>query len=384
MLSHDGLFKRLTSGEVRITYAFDTRSTGQPDKLTPPAPVITGDRSAPGTQLFEQNFFAQRLSLTVGPLVLSHRYGWHRNRRRHKGMPGVFDLRLTNGSMDILPGESILVNSNEQIALGPSTGAITYPRLSHATAGLTLATSYIDPYWDGILVLQLVNSARRPITIGFGEKFAATMFYDVQDGPVGAQLKEQFAQKSHHYGLSWERILSSDFNPFPLRKQPAPSLLRGSDWTARDILARYGKPLIASGITGTVLVSGLVYIGRLQEELTFARNLSAVQQAQSHTLDQVVGQINQLTQARIRSGTVVVTIPAESLQGTASFPIPNIDPSPGGHVVLAKSITSELGAQTEAVLAFGATPNSATLQITLVIGQRAMTDRQIVVQYIIA
>ena len=383
MLSRSGVEQRLRAGQVRISYFFDPSAAGGPAQLTQSAPVDPDQPGSLGTQIFLRNFFAQRLGLTVGPLVLSHQYDWHRKRKRYKGIPGVFDLRLSGGNIALLPGESVTVNSIEHVTLGSNTGAITYPRLSHATAGLVLSTSYIDPYWDGILVLHLTNTARRPILLRFGEKFASTMFYDIVEGPVEPETRDKFVQKSHHYGLSWERILSSDADPFPLRKQPVPGLIRGNDSSARELVGRYGKPLATAGVTVAVVVSALVYIGRLQQSLGDVKDLQQRQQAQEAEVKSNARDIADIKSSQVQSGSVIVSIQGGAREGRLDFPVPGAGSKAAQRVVLVSPIGPANDITAQATLTPGPDPNSVLVRLVVRRPVASGSDIQVVVRYIL-
>jgi len=316
VLSEEGVKKRLQSGEVTISYAFDPRAT-PPIRLEPSEKVDASDPGARATQIFDGNFFGDRLSLTLGPLLLSHNFGWHKGRKRYKGRPGIFDLRRTGNSVEIQSGESVTVNANEHIRLGGSTGALTLPRLTHSTAGLVLAGSYVDPYWDGIAVLQLVNNSPRPFTLTFGEKFATTFFFPLSGGALPPSFRDRFVSKSHHYGLSWDRILSSDADPFPLRKQPVPGVLGRSDWTAKELLTRVGKPLGAVGLSVGVAAGALIYVGRVQDRIERVDTVEDAQRDQQKTISDLERSVEVLKAGTVASGSTVVQVPANDVTGTA-------------------------------------------------------------------
>jgi dUTPase len=381
MLSEAEVMERLRSGQVRVTYAFDPL-TDPPQRLPSDSSVDPNENTARATQIFQQAFFGDRLGLTLGPLVLSHRYAWKRDRRRYKGRSGVFDLRLTDGRIRIQPGESITVNSNEQVALGSHTGAITLPRLSHGTAGLVLSASYIDPYWDGILVLQMVNLAARPFELAFGEKFAVTRFYDIQGPPLPIELRTRFAQKSHHYGLSWERILSSDADPFPLRKQPAPSLIRAADWTPLQLLSRFGRPFLAGGVSIVVVVSALLYLGQLQNQLNGLSELRRDQDAEARQLQQISSANTDLQIQRPRTGTVTISIPAGGDVAQVQVPIGNLSAS-SEHFAFAWPTPSNRNVTVDAQLLPGANAASSALVIKLTRLANSGTE-SVVVEWIVA
>jgi dUTPase len=380
MLTEDALLQRLRSGEVEISYSFDPFTT-PPEPLPPNSAVEPDNAESRATKIFERAFFGDRLGLTLGPLVLSHKYGWTRGRRRYKGRSGVFDLRETQQKIQIQPGESITVNSNEKVALGSHTGAITLPRLSHATAGLVLSPSYIDPYWNGILVLQMVNLSSRPFELTFGEKFAITRFYDLQGNPLPAHFRTRFAEKSHHYGLSWERVLTSDADPFPLRKQPVPSLLNRSDWTARELASRYGKALSVAGVSVAVLVTALLSIGRLQDRLDMLADLRQRQEAQTEQLQKATSELRELSQRQPRVGVATVMFPAGKDSAKLKVPLAGLSDS-SRRFVFAAPTPNDTDVTVDADLG----PESSGTAVLTIAARRpeALGSQRLLVQWIVA
>jgi deoxycytidine triphosphate deaminase len=266
MYTEAAIREQIASGEITIRYAFDITVEGIPPRLPINAPVDFSKPEDAGVKCFETNFFGDRLGITMGPIVYSHRFRKRIGRTQYKDRDYCFDLRSL-GAIDLEPGESITASSVEHVILKGSTAAIILPRLSVASAGAVASTTYIDPYWDGILQLHIVNEADRPISLRFGERIAVCRFYPVIGGPVPGELRERFSHKSHHYGLNWSRILDTDFDPQPLRKRPTATP------TVRRRLLSAAK--LASGwlheyfgwLVGAGLISVIAAWGQLRGEL---------------------------------------------------------------------------------------------------------------------
>lgn len=219
MFVGEALRAKVAKGQITLRYAFSPTSDGIPTRLIDNPSVDVADAANPATKAFEAAFFGDRVGISMGPVVYSHRYPTRSGRQQFKHRAFCFDLRET-GAIDIAPGESLTISSIEQISLDGSTAATILPRLSLATAGVVVSATYIDPYWDGILQLHVINQASAPVTIRFGERIAICRFYPVIGGPVPAQQQKDFPRKSHHYGLNWAKILDTDYDPQPLRKTP--------------------------------------------------------------------------------------------------------------------------------------------------------------------
>lgn len=254
----------LRQGDIKIVYHFDP-GVDPPAELPEEQRVVDPDEpDRPATRAFAASFFGDRLGLTLGPLVLSHAYRSRRGRTKYKNLDGVFDLRRTAGTIRIAPRESITVNTIESIGLTGTLAATTLPRLTQATAGMVLSASYIDPWWSGLPVLHMVNLAGRPIDLRFGERIAVTRVYPTAGAPLAPSTRERFAEKSHHFGLGWERILSSDADPFPMRKRTvAPNrvqrLVGSTDHVARR--------LAGFGLTGVGVLAGAFWLGGLNDRV---------------------------------------------------------------------------------------------------------------------
>ena len=295
MLTQQELLRLIGRGEAGVSYYFDP-TVRSPTVLTSPWVTAT-DPDESADRAFADAMFGDRLRLTLGPLLLSHTHRWSRGRKGYKSFANVFDLRETGGHLDLRPGESATINTIERVRLSGGVGALILPRLSHATAGLVLAPSYIDPHWDGILALQLVNASRRRYTLRFGERIAVCLFYRVDGEPLDDEFRAHFAGKSHHYGLSWERIEASDADPFPLGKRPTgrAAVLDEARGLARTTGARLG----AAGITAAAVISGAVAYGGLSERLSSVEDL-----------DRRVEKLSEAPVASASSGEVTLTIKA--------------------------------------------------------------------------
>ena len=280
---------------------------------------------------FNRDTFGGRLSLDVGPVVLSHNHRWKRGHRRFKSFAGVFDLRQSEGKYRIDPGESVTINAAQSIRFDGEIAALVVPRLTHATAGLALTTSYIDPCWDGIPVVHLQNTSPRPYVIEMGEKFAVLFFFDLKGQPQGDLFRREFANKSHHFGLNWRRVLDEDAHPFPMRKVAGPSPIRDLvDDGPGLVLSRFWKPLTASGVSIALLASVLFASG------VYANRLNSLEEqlGDAGSLDTKVAELERQladVSSQARSGSLDVRIPQG--QRVAEERVPLGDDARGATVV---------------------------------------------------
>jgi len=221
MFGKNAIMDALSRGDISISYEYDL-SMDVPVRLADAAVVDPHDPDALATRIFQRHFFGDRLGLTVGPIVVSDSIRRLPGRVLFKGRAGHFDLTKSNGEIEIMPEESLAVHSVEYVRVGAKTAAYILPRLTLATAGLVVVPTYIDPYWEGILQLYITNLSSEPHSLKFGERIAICRFYEVEGADENPEIKSQFTQKSHHYGLNWRRILDSDADVQPRRKQHVP------------------------------------------------------------------------------------------------------------------------------------------------------------------
>ncbi|WP_164518033.1 dCTP deaminase domain-containing protein [Mycobacterium sp. P7213] len=289
---------------LRIQYECDPSGDG--NLLATPEDVV--DENSLGRQIFQANFFGNRLSFTMGPVVLSHRYRWRRGRKRFKGRPYVFDLRATGGKFTLEPGETITVNTLEYLTLGRDLGALTLPRLSHATVGVVLSTSYVDPYWSGIMVFHIANTSPNPFTLRVGEKIGACHFYRVADTDLTTDFRDVFSAKSHHYGQSWRKILAEDADPFPQRKQADISNSRRQLAIAGEWLQRRWKSAFAIAGIGAI-AGGLIVVGSYLKEIQEIRTLPAKLSTQEAEIGLQNSTIKRLRDHSPLAGQALISLP---------------------------------------------------------------------------
>lgn len=305
MLSKKEALHEIAKKNLEISYEFDPSGNG--DLLASPTDVA--DENGLGRKIFEANYFGNRLSFTLGPLVLSHRYRWRRGRKRFKGRPYVYDLRETGGQFTIEPGEAITVNTIEHLTLGPDLGALTLPRLSHATVGVVLSTSYVDPYWSGIMVFHITNTSPSPFILKFGEKIGACHFYKVTDTDLTSDFRNKFSAKSHHYGQSWRKIINDDADPFPQKKRAALSdrkrlVSAVGEWTQKH----WKSALATVGISA--VAGGLIVVGSYLKEIEGIRALPSSVASQTSQISSQSSIINSVLNNAPKTGELLITLPA--------------------------------------------------------------------------
>lgn len=227
MITKEKVDRLITTGLLKIEYTYVRNHQGDVTLLSDG--IV--DPSKPDSiayKTFYENFKGDRLNLTCGSIIYSHKYSKLRGRVNFLDKPNYFDLAKTNNEILILPGEIISVPTNERIGLNFDPrknetanrylGALILPRLSLADAGLFYVPSYIDPTWDGILQATIYNMADKPIKLSIGEQISVCKFYEM-DGQPDAFFLSSFKEKNHHYGINWRSVLDGSIEPVRRGKQ---------------------------------------------------------------------------------------------------------------------------------------------------------------------
>ena len=327
MLALSEIEQLLRSGEIEISYAFAQFGQEEPVYLGD-STVDVSNPEKPATRMFLEHFFGDRLLVTLGPIGMTHDAKYARKRPAFKNRRGYFDIRDTANTLVLEPHETVSLATNERIRLGGTIGAYVLPRLRNVDAGLVYTTSYIDPFWDGLLQAVVVNVTDQRQTLTLCEGLAQVRFYPIK-GYVPEDTQRIFPKKSHHYGQSWLRILNEDYEPFPRRKFPQPG--RGAQRAAAEgwwFVQRNWPKAIATGYVGGVLALLLAYT-RLQttaDQVTETRHqLSELAQQltslQGTDLPALKTGLNQTTARIPRSGRTLITVPQGSTFATTTFEV---------------------------------------------------------------
>lgn len=166
----------------------------------------------------KDNLYSDRLKLTMGPIIKVLNKKRINPKYRFKSLPDCFDLRKFDNKYIINPGESITVLTNEKIKLNGKYTCLVVPRISLSDVGIVVTTAYVDPFYQGVMRLHLSNFSDQVYELSSLEAIAQCFFFELSD-TVAETYKDEFSMKSVFYGQTWKGILSSDRNPFPIKKQ---------------------------------------------------------------------------------------------------------------------------------------------------------------------
>jgi deoxycytidine triphosphate deaminase len=109
---------------------------------------------------FKRNLESVTYDLTVGCEAYSLR----------KAKKEILDQE---GELKIEPGETVLVLTQEFLALGPKFAAVTLAKATIMNQGIVLSSAKIDPTWYGCLPIPITNNSRRVFVLSPGMAICA-------------------------------------------------------------------------------------------------------------------------------------------------------------------------------------------------------------------
>ncbi|MGC0878344.1 hypothetical protein WKG84_12640 [Pantoea agglomerans] len=231
-----------------------------------------------------------RFALTLGPVVKRYNNKVPK-KSRFKNKKYLEDLREGNNTLLLKPNETVSILSNEYLETDNETGAFIFPRLSLADVGIGIITTYVDPYWKGILQMTLVNNTRKTIKIKLGESIGVIFFYKT-NSEVDESYRSSFPTNSHHYGQTWEKIIKYDAEPFLNKKTH-------EDRSMFDALRSFYEE--SQGILSKVF-SGALIGGILISAGSFQNQFSEMKKTFEEYKDKKSSNYSGLTQLIVRKG----------------------------------------------------------------------------------
>lgn len=115
---------------------------------------------------------------------------------------GIVDLRsLKNRQYKLLPGETVLIFTNEVLEFGKDYFGLVLSRVSHEETGLIVSSTYVDPNWAGVLQLVVTNRLETPQLLQEYCEIANLIICK-----MSAPSTDSKENKNGHYGLDWDII----------------------------------------------------------------------------------------------------------------------------------------------------------------------------------
>lgn len=311
MYGYDDMKAAINDGHIVIKYADLSSESNNESGEEQSVNFAIEDSFA--NKCFRKNYFGDRLSLCLGPLVYSHTYSRKLGRKLFRSTPHCFDLRKTNGTIVLEPKETIIVETIENIHVDHTIAAFILPRLSLANSGIMVSPAYIDPNWSGILQLHIENQSNRKYELKIGEKIAICRFYQIENDKNRDDVTK-FAAKSFHYGLSWEAIFSGEKSPFPLRKMEVKSspvqatIKAGISYVIKHWQGIFGMAMIP------LIIAIISWINSIENELSSIPTLTTEVNYVSESISDIQASLPKVgkTQINFPIGVATKTIRLET------------------------------------------------------------------------
>lgn len=209
MLSQEEIFTAICENQIEIAYYFGRDDN---NKI-----VQFKEEKAFSESELMKYLYSDRLKLTMGCLERKIGYRRVKSKYRFKRSLYYFDLRKNEFTYIIHPQESIVILTNERIRLNGQYAAIIIPRISLSDVGIVVTPAYIDPYYDGLLRLQLTNQSNNSFLLQTLDVIAQCFFFKLSSS-VEESFERGFSKKSAFFGQNWPSIIDEDRNPFPTKK----------------------------------------------------------------------------------------------------------------------------------------------------------------------
>lgn len=172
----------------------------------------TWDNNKIGSKKFDVNQLkgGHKIRLHVGFLLrtLSDKR-WLNPKILYNKRDGIIDLRkLEDHKYVMQPKESVILFTNEAIALGSDYFGLLLSRVSFEETGLIISQSYIDPNWEGVLQLVVTNNSETPQILQEHCEIANLVLLKMEQ-----RAEETTQKRNDHYGITWETICNNPNYP---------------------------------------------------------------------------------------------------------------------------------------------------------------------------
>ena len=145
------------------------------------------------------------------------------------------EIREIKDKIVIEPGETVLILTQEFVALPKNIFGFVVPRARLIFEGIIINSTKIDPTWYGKLLVAVTNITKYPLKLYKGKPFCSVYFEECEE--VKSELN-----KDKVPSLGREEILSEDVTRAHIKFEP---LLEVEKVTKKDmerVVEVYGKP----------------------------------------------------------------------------------------------------------------------------------------------
>lgn len=210
MLNDNQIMKALNNGDIHILYYF---YRGEHGELL----NYGEEKNFNDINEFKDYLYSDRLKVTLGPVVKKLSNKKVSRKYRFNAFYDCYDMRKSSNKYTIKPGESIVILTNERIELDGKHSVLILPRVSLSEVGIIVTSAYIDPYYSGLLRLNVENNSQSPYELKALETIAQCFFFELPD-QVNLEYEKNFSNKSVFIGQNWKALLTEDRLPFPVKK----------------------------------------------------------------------------------------------------------------------------------------------------------------------
>ncbi len=111
-------------------------------------------------------------------------------RKGKRKMPKIEKV-FEKGRVVLKKNEFVLIETEEKVKMGKNFAGIILPRSSLSRSGIALLTSFIDPGFNGSLVVGMKNLGNLDFEIEIGARFAQLILFEVKGCSKGYRGRYQ-------------------------------------------------------------------------------------------------------------------------------------------------------------------------------------------------
>lgn len=164
------------------------------------------------------------------------------------------------GKIEIAPGETVLVLTEEYVCLPKTTMGIIVPRARWIFQGSAINASKVDPTWYGKLIIGFTNSAKFPMVLSRGKGFCTCYFMDLSEVEQALSKKEiphlgrtrigeiEFPNIRHRYLMSPDKVTKNDLENLVTSLGPPWDVVRGVIEQSKNEIVDFVEKEVAPSI----------------------------------------------------------------------------------------------------------------------------------------
>lgn len=247
MIGNSKIYKAIEQGDIAVCYSFLPDKEGKFERVDNNI-VAASKGNHEAFEFLKSKIVRNRICLTVGPVILPINNGTVPSKANFRGIPGVVDLRKCKNGYSIPAGQSVVLYTNEAIALSKDYSAIILSRVAYYSSGIMVQASYVDSKWRGIVKLCLTNLSNSKFKISLGDDVARMLIFETVDADESIS---KLTETTYHYNTGWGVILDGPpIDPFHrIQTQKTSYFLRFSRFFKRNFDKLIGIGFLAFIVT---------------------------------------------------------------------------------------------------------------------------------------